>query len=336
MDLNNFGISYSPFKRLWRNHQPEACPPLLIFDDFFPHPFSSFRYAEFTGLLDAFTSASVHTTCSSVPHCGCNWNVSEVIQAHINNNPQDHGRIQPFSDAGSWEGRAVYCVFLMNIARIIDGLNRYRVPFAFTLYPGGSFLLDQPQTDEQLKRVFDSPYFRFVVVTQPMTRDYLLSKGLCDRAKIRFIYGGVLPAAGSPDPTARQLYGIHKKTIDVSFVAWRYMPQGRDKGYDRFVEMAKLLSRRFDCVRFHVVGPWSKDDVDISGLEGKFFFHGPMVSGNLKAFFRQIDLIVSPNLPFTLRPGKFDGFPTGCCVEAGLNGVAVCTTDELKQNIPLN
>ena len=43
-------------------------------------------------------------------------------------------------------------------------------------------------------------------------------------------------------------------------------------------------------------------------------------------------MILSPNVPFKLFPGSFDGFPTGCCIEAGLAGVAVFCTDELKLN----
>jgi hypothetical protein len=47
-----------------------------------------------------------------------------------------------------------------------------------------------------------------------------------------------------------------------------------------------------------------------------------------------MDIIVSPNAPFILIPGKnFDGFPTGCCIDAGLNGVGVFCTDPLSQDI---
>jgi lipopolysaccharide transport system ATP-binding protein len=45
-----------------------------------------------------------------------------------------------------------------------------------------------------------------------------------------------------------------------------------------------------------------------------------------------MDAIVSPNQPFKLHAGNLDGFPTGCCVEASLCGVAMIVTDALKQN----
>jgi hypothetical protein len=46
-----------------------------------------------------------------------------------------------------------------------------------------------------------------------------------------------------------------------------------------------------------------------------------------------MDAILSPNVPFLLYPGAFDGFPTGACMEAGISGVAVFCSDVLKQNI---
>lgn len=59
--------------------------------------------------------------------------------------------------------------------------------------------------------------------------------------------------------------------------------------------------------------------------------------GGFKSFFpgfySGMDIIVSPNLPFVLIPGKnYDGFPTGCCIDAALHNVAVFCTDELNMN----
>jgi spore maturation protein CgeB len=44
-------------------------------------------------------------------------------------------------------------------------------------------------------------------------------------------------------------------------------------------------------------------------------------------------MILSPNGSFILHPGAFDGFPTGCCIEAGMCGVVVAATDDLNQNV---
>ena len=45
---------------------------------------------------------------------------------------------------------------------------------------------------------------------------------------------------------------------------------------------------------------------------------------------------MSPNRPFVLNEGAFDGFPLGTVVEAALNGVVPIVTDELDQNTVFN
>lgn len=306
----------------------------MILDDCFPHPLSSFRFAEFTGLLDAFSNASVHTSGAVMAALGIEGGPSALIEAHIDEIPEHRDRIHVLHAGTSLAGQAAYCVFYHNLRASLAAINRDRTPFAFTLYPGGAFYLDDPATDEGLKRIFDSPNFRTVIVTQALTRDYLLDRRLCDKESIKYIYGGVMPPPALAKLPAKLLYGTHKKTVDVCFTAWRYMPMGIDKGYDTFIQAAKILAQRFDYVRFHIVGPWDEREIDVSDLAGRIRFHAPMSSTDLRVFFRRIDLIISPNRPFLLMPGKFDAFPLGCCVEAGLSGVAVCATDEMKQNGP--
>jgi glycosyltransferase involved in cell wall biosynthesis len=307
---------------------------LMILDDCFPHPLSSFRFAEFTGLLDAFSSASVHTSGAVMKALGLDGGPSELIEAHTDAIPEHRDRIHVLHSGTSLAGQAAYCVFYHNLRASLVAINRDRTPFAFTLYPGGAFYLDDPATDEGLKRIFDSPNFRTVIVTQSLTREYLLDRKLCDKKHIQYIYGGVMPPPALNRLPAKQLYGVHKKTVDICFAAWRYMPMGIDKGYDTFIQAARILAQQFHFVRFHVIGPWDEREIDVSDLSGRVRFYAPMSSTDLRIFFRRIDLLISPNRPFMLMPGKFDAFPLGCCVEAALSGVAVCATDEMKQNGP--
>ena len=66
---------------------------------------------------------------------------------------------------------------------------------------------------------------------------------------------------------------------------------------------------------------------------GQVKFYGAQRTEFFPSFYSQMDLILAPNIPFTLLPGAFDGFPPGGCIEAGLSGVAVFCTDVLNQNI---
>jgi hypothetical protein len=150
---------------------------LMVLDDCFPHPLSSFRFAELSGLLDAFPDASVQTSMAVAPFLRMKGTPSDLIASHTRLFPQDQGRVQLLHEGTSFEGQAAYCVFFQNMRTYIDEFERSATPFAFTLYPGGSFYINEPAVDEKLKRIFDSPNFKCVIATQKITRDYLYREG---------------------------------------------------------------------------------------------------------------------------------------------------------------
>lgn len=309
----------------------------MVLDDVYPLPWSGFRVAEFNAYLDAFDDAEVHSSGDRLFSFGSRAQFADIVDEYSAQHPGYRGRILKFHP---WRGLshkgAAYSLFVGTTHRYVKTLERYRVPFIFTLYPGGGFALDDPRSDAMLRAIFGSKVFRKVIATQSVTRDYLVSRGLCDPGDIELVYGGVFRSdelASEPLPHAR--YGLDKASFDICFVAHKYMPQGRDKGYDRFIATAKLLAARFDDVHFHVVGPFSDADVPIHGLEGRLTFYGNQATTFFRGFYARMDAILSPNLPFVLRKGAFDGFPTGSCMEAGMCGVAVFCTDTLKLNVAL-
>ena len=101
-------------------------------------------------------------------------------------------------------------------------------------------MLENRACEERLKRLFGSRNFRQVVVTQYVIRDYLLSRGLCQKSQVAFIWGCAFP----PEETTNVLppdtgYEYSKETLDICFVAHKYMPGGRDKGFDVFLVAAR-------------------------------------------------------------------------------------------------
>ena len=226
-----------------------------------------------------------------------------------------------------------YTVFLNNAYRFLPLFEDEGVPFIFTLYPGGGFWLNNEESDKKLHQVCCSPLLRKIIVTQKLTYDYLVYNNFCSYDKIEFVYGVVLPS----DRFQRHLvpkkrYKKEKKTFDICFVAHKYTEGGRDKGYNTFIEVAHRLMHICHDVHFHVVGNFDDCDIDVSMLKDKIVFYGYRCGDFFSEFYSRMDLILSPNIPFVQAPGKFDGFPTGACVEAGLNGVAVFCTDVLNMN----
>jgi glycosyltransferase involved in cell wall biosynthesis len=313
---------------------PVAKMDLALFDDLFPHPQSAFRLAEYNAYLTRFPDCRAYSTGASLPAISKNQTFSEVLDEYAGNFPRFKNRVSTFPGFQRVKPRIAYCMFINNARWVLPLAERAGAGFVFTLYPGGGLQLRNQECDETLKRICSSMNFRKVITTQKVTRDYLLQNGICAADDIEFIYGGAFPChVNGNDRTKRQLFGGSKDAFDLCFVAHKYMPRGLDKGYDFFVAVAKNLARSCPQARFHVVGPFSKEDLDVVELDDRINFYGSQKPEFFGGFYQRMDMILSPNASFILHPGAFDGFPTGCCIEAGMCGVAVMATDDLKQNV---
>lgn len=338
MKLINFAKRV--FKRLYSiNSQPIYVKfgrkkDLLIVDDIFPHPTSGFRYEEFNVLLSRYKKSRIAVAPLAYPVLNTSPNEHKK---HINEwnilYPQLKNQLIKNSGIVNVNTKLLYCVFLHIIYSNIEWLEKMKIPFIFTLYPGGGFRINDETSDAKLKKVLSSPQFNGVIVTQKYTLDYLTEKNFCDCKKIEFIYGVVSPGNKfkKTDEQTKVIYP-NKPTFDLVFCAAKYMIKGEDKGYDTFIELAHKLKKQFEFVRFHVIGGFQKQDIDVSLLEDSIHFYGYKKNSDLASVFSKMDVIVSPNKPFLLGNGAFDGFPLGSVVEAVLNGVVAIVTDELQQN----
>jgi glycosyltransferase involved in cell wall biosynthesis len=326
---------------------------LIIFDDHVPKPYSSFRIAEFNYLLGEIPNSIIlssaqtfffEKTCSvAVKYLPFFEKIFRelfsvldfkfVAHEHCRDYPDNKGRVLHVDTKCKMKSRMAYMVFINNAVKFVDYLERNGIDFTFTLYPGGGFRLNDMACDKKLSRVFSSKNFKAVIVTQSIIKNYIVENNFCDERQVVTIYGGVLPSDYFSNIGNKIPYPTEKQTIDICFVANKYTSCGLDKGYDLFIATAHLLTDSFTMVNFHVVGDFNKDDVDVSALEGRITFYGQQPSSFFKRFYLRMDVILSPNRPFILAPGAFDGFPTGCCVEAGLCGVAVFCTDPLDLNL---
>ena len=292
---------------------------------------SAFRIVEFNEYLRLFPECKVLTNKSSFKILNDNRGFKRISEEYYSYYPLNSGKIIEFERDYNIKAKLAYCVFLHNMLFFLNTFEKNKIPFVFTLYPGGGFFLNDEKTDKALKRIFGSPFFRKVIVTQKVTKDYLLKKKLCDRDSIKFMYGYTAPMHNY-DPENRRFYPNGKNTLDICFVANKYMPGGLDKGYDTFIKVAHKLSKKYSFIRYHVVGNFDEHDMDITEIKERIVFYNALATDGLQHFFATQDIILSPNKAFVLHKGAFDGFPTGSCVEAGLNGVALFISDPLHQN----
>ncbi|MEF3692332.1 MAG: glycosyltransferase family 4 protein [Candidatus Moraniibacteriota bacterium] len=297
---------------------------LIILDDLFPYLLSGFRIAEFNYYLDNLKNVEIYSTATDFDKYKLEYDATF-------SNFKD--RVKKFDYSRKYSASLFYTIFLNNAYNFLDIFEKNKIPFVFTLYPGGGFWIDQKESDDKLRKVCASKYLKKIIVTQKNSFDYLIKNKFCSGDKIEFIYGGVLPSDYyESNSVSKKYYKKEKDTLDICFVANKYMDRGLDKGYDIFIDVAKILVKKAKNINFHVVGAYDESDIPADELTGRIKFYGLKYREFFPEFYSKMDIILSPNRPYVLMPGSFDGFPTGSCVEAGLSGVAVFCSDELNMN----
>ncbi|MEN6291141.1 MAG: glycosyltransferase [Methanobacterium sp.] len=324
----------SEFKKYKKNNLKfSGFQDLIIFDDVFPHPLSAFRFQEYNSYLEHFDEMKIYVNPLTYNLINEDRSFETMVELYEGEFPQFKDKVERFDPKMNLQAKLAYTIFINNVYNFIDVIEKYEIPFAFTLYPGGGFQLNDEISDEKLRRVFSSPYFRKVIVTQKITHDYLLENNFCLETQIEEIFGGVIPLKMvEKHYETKKFFGKDKDTLDICFVAHKYTPDGSDKGYDVFIEVAKQLCEKYDNIYFHVVGNFDENVLDITKIKDRISFYGSRLTEWFDEFYQDKDIIISPNISSKLSDGAFDGFPTGCCTEAGLHKVSIFCTDELNLN----
>ncbi len=319
---------------IWQNNGDSTeSYDLVVIDDIFPSDMSGFRYQEFTSYLQEIKNTKIF--CTGVAIEGyLKQNTDEVIIEYKRKFPHFSGKVCRYDFWRSIPCKLMYFVFPVNAFNALPIIEHYGIPFIFTLYPGGGFALDNAESDIRLIKLMSSPLFKKVIVTQQITYDYLINKKYCTSDKIEFIFGGVMPIIeyNRAKSYTKERYGFDKESLDICFIAQKYTKYGEDKGYDIFIETAKILCKMHENIYFHVVGGFDERVIDTSSIKNRITFYGQLNLADFDPFLTDKDIIISPNIEGRISKGTFDGFPTGSCVEAGLRKTAIFCTDTLNLN----
>jgi glycosyltransferase involved in cell wall biosynthesis len=309
---------------------------LAIFDDFYPCELSAFRHEEFCSLIENIDRTLVFTSGASLPAVGIQpEEIYSVVHHFQSANPEFAGKVRIFNESLSIEPKLAYCLFLSLADRFLPFFESRKIPFVFTIYPGGELRLGDKECEDRIRRVCTSKLFRGLISTQRLVSDYLIDRKLCNKEMITEVIGSVAPRQfEQTNWSEKMLFGKQKDTIDIGFVAHKYTEYGQDKGYDLFAQFALLQAPKFPFLRFHVVGGFDENVIDVSAIRDRITFHGKLNSAAMQHLFKSMDMIMSPN-DGVVRGGEIDGFPTGCCTQAGMSGVAVFCTDLMEQNVLL-
>lgn len=297
-----------------------------ILDDSFPNLLSAFRIAEYNAYLAASPGLTVLSTNPQLPRFKAEY--AELY-------PEFAERVQPASNRTVQGRRFAYLIFLNNAYYSLNGLQAFGVPFAFTLYPGGGFGLGDPESDAKLLKVTSSNLLQGILTTQNVTNAYLAERAPHVPRDLLFgatIHPAYFTSEHQAEAMHRPRYGRGKPVLDICFAAVKYMPDGANKGWPIFAAAIEQLLASDTNIRLHVVGGFSAQDCLSPPPEERVIFHGHALTHALRPLLLTMDAIVSPNEPFKLHAGNFDGFPTGCCIEASLCGAAMVVTDVLGIN----
>jgi glycosyltransferase involved in cell wall biosynthesis len=317
----------------------EAGAGLLLLDTSFPSPQSSFRYGEFSSYLKAIPGSRIYSSTWEIASLG-GGQFADLARRYSSASGVALDRVQTFDSECDLSCRTAYCVFLNNahlFFREVDGLRAERL--AFTLYPGGGFVLNDTVSDTKLRRLCDDSRLGCIVTTQALTWRYLVEGGFCAPERILHVFGGIIPDRYDPAVMDAAL-GMRRDNGDrlqVCFVAHRYSATGIEKGYDVFAALVRAM-RAHPKIDFHVVGGFAPDTIDLAGA-ANIAFHGIQGADFFPAFYSRMDIIVSPNISESRLNGgrgSFDGFPTTVCVEAGLRGVAMFLADLDSMNTDID
>jgi glycosyltransferase involved in cell wall biosynthesis len=301
---------------------------IAILDDVFPWPVSGFRWEEYVVYLDKMSEVSVYSSGIRPPG---RYVIDDIIADHVARYPDHEGRIHRLRPDQFPQADAYYLLFLDNTYEYLEAIERTGKPFAFTLYPGGGFGTENAESQRMLDRIFSSPSFRRVLVTMPNTRDFVLERYPHLRDRVVYFFGGLVSRYAFDAPPPRNIDGV---ALNVGFIG-NGSARGINKGYDLFIEAAHALARSDLDATFQIVGPWTPNNIPLEDyLAARTTFHGFLQPEALREVGRTLDVVLSPNRPGILLPGAFDGFPTGSCVVAGLQGATMFCTDILALNRP--
>lgn len=293
---------------------------LVIFDDFFPSPYSDWRKNEILFYLQNVDNSIVfigrHLNDKIFYPSGLDQNIKDFL----NQNPSLESSIKKIKLGQDIKAKLGYCIFLGNIIHSIGYFKKNSIPFVFTLYPGGGFKMFDENVEQCLNEIFNCHLFRHVFVNMPHVYDYIKDKFKLNEGQISYIYGAPITLF----PNSELKKSICSK-IRVVFSSHKYSRYGIDKGLDIFVRVAKSLEYN-DRFTFTVIGGFVEKDLVVKS--SNIILKNEIIPENLNHEFSNYDIIVSPNRSHVLGLGSFDGFPTATVLHAANSGCMMMLTDE--------
>lgn len=300
---------------------------IVIFDDFLPSSLSPWRSYEFHEIAKNFKKVKIICDATTFQNYNQGKSFEENFKLLKEQYPFFKNVISKTKKHSKVKADLAYTLFYNNIIKHFDYIEENKIPFAFTLYPGGGFVFNDKAINENLKKICSSNLFKGVVVNQYITKEYLIEKGITVEDKITLIPGVSLNLNGDFKSVEKD-----NSVIKIVFFANKYTVGGKDKGFDVFQRIIFQLIENKQNILPVVIGNFSKDDLEIKELSDKIIFKGVLNEAAYQKELESTHIFISPNQPNILAPGAFDGFPLSTAIAAALANNVLFLTDHFNES----
>jgi glycosyltransferase involved in cell wall biosynthesis len=303
---------------------------IVIIDNFLPSLLSPWRTYEFGEILREIPNSILLADLRTFHQFSKGNSYEIAVQKLVEFNPIFKNKISIYRNLLFYNPSFVYLLFFENVRSYYYIFEKYNIDFFFTLYPGGGFQFNNVVIDSSLMEICCSKNFLGLIVNQNVTKEYLIDKKICEPDKIHFLPGV---------PTNFKLLRAQvldeknfNSSIRVLFFSNKYTPDGIDKGFPLFQKVAKKLLEIDMSLGFDVIGNFTSDDINDPILRSKFIFHGQLEESDFGDVLNSTHILLSPNQPFKLSVGSYDGFPLGTSVLAGFFRNVLVLTDFFNES----
>ena len=300
---------------------------IVIFDDFLPSSLSPWRSYEFHEIVKSFKKVKINCDATTFQNYNQGKSFKENFRLLKAQYPYFKNAISKTKKHSKVKTNLAYMLFYNNILKHFVFIEKNKIPFAFTLYPGGGFVFNDNAINDNLKKICSSNHFRGVIVNQHITKDYLLKNAITVEDKITLIPGVSLNLEGDFKAVKKE-YSV----IKIVFFANKYTVGGKDKGFDVFQQIVSQLIKNKQSILAIVIGNFSKDDLEIKELEDHIIFKGVLNESAYQKELETTHVFISPNQPNILAPGAFDGFPLSTAIAAALANNVLFLTDFFNES----
>lgn len=303
---------------------------VVIFDDMVPSLLSPWRNYEYAKICEEFKNVKIYTTLTTYMHYNQGLTRPENQELLCNLYPSMREKIWKLRKYKIYRTKLAYFIFYNNLVAFYPILKSQKIPFTFTLYPGGGFCFDNSTIDSFLKEVFRDSLCKGVVVTQNCVKDYLIKNKICREGQITSIPGVSLNLEKEQGHTYS--YNKDGDRTHLLFFANKYTSDGSDKGFDTFQRVILGLRHLIPNFTFTVIGGFTKNDLVDDSLSHIIDFKGVLNETEFENVLQKTHINLSANQPFKIFEGSFDGFPLATCVIASLFGNVNLMTDYFNES----